>query len=297
MTDDDQPSTLARRQLGRILREARQGIGLTIEKAAPLIELSKSGLQRLEAGEVARIRIRDIQALCELYEMSTEETDRAVELAKQAQVKSWYTAFGGLYSDSTFNMYVGLTESAEHLIVYHEIVPGLLQTADYAREVISAYFQGNDPDDIDRRVELRMKRQAIVSRKAAPVRLEVLLHESALHRVVGNPRIMAAQLRHLAENSKRDNVSLRILPFSAGVIWGLPAERFVILDFGTDAKGKPVEPPLVYLEGSAGTNDLYLEKADDVRRYHGLASAIRDASLDESKSRDLLRQVARRYEA
>ncbi|RDI49807.1 helix-turn-helix domain-containing protein [Nocardia mexicana] len=297
MTEDDQPSTLTRRQLGRLLREAREGIGLTIQKAAPLVELSKSALQRMEAGEVVRIRVRDVQALCELYEMSPEETKRAVELAEQAQVKSWYTAFGGLYSDSTFNMYVGLESAAEHLVVYNEIIPGLLQTADYARELISAYFQNKDPEDIARRVELRMRRQAIVTRKAVPVKLEVLLHESALHRLVGGPQVMATVLRHVAETSKRPNVSLRILPFSAGVIWGLLPETFSILQFGTDAKGKPVEPPLVYLEGSASTNDLYLEKPDDVRRYQRLVSAMQDASLDETKSRDLLRQVARRYEA
>ncbi|GAB2704945.1 helix-turn-helix domain-containing protein [Nocardia thraciensis] len=295
MTEDDQPSTLTRRQLGRLLREAREGIGLTIQKAAPLVELSKSALQRMEAGEIVRIRVRDVQALCELYELSPEETEHAVQLAKQAQVKSWYTAFGGLHSDSTFKMYVGLESAVEHLIVYNEIIPGLLQTADYAREIIGAYLQHNDPEDIERRVELRMRRQAIITRKAVPVELEVLLHESALHRVVGDPRVMAAQLRHIAEVSKRTNVSLRILPFSAGVIWGLLPETFSILSFGTDAKGKPVEPPLVYLEGS--TNDLYLEKPDDVLQYQKLASAMRDASLDETKSRDLLRQVARRYEA
>lgn len=298
MTNNGEPSTLARRQLGRMLREARQALGLTIERAAPLAALSKSGLQRLEAGDVVKIRTQDIELLCELYELTPDQTARLVELANQAQEKSWVTAFGGLYSDSTFNMVVGLTESAAHLFVYAEIVPGLLQTAAYARTLISAYFASDEPDDIERRVALRMQRQKIITRKADPVKLDVLLHESALYRAVGTPRIMARQLHHLAEMSKLPHVSLRIQPFSSGYPQGafLP-NLFMILDFGTDAKGRPVEPPLVYLEGSAGINDLFLEKTDDVERYRSLTAAVRAVSLDDTNSRDLLRQVAtRRYE-
>jgi hypothetical protein len=241
--------------------------------------------------------VRDIHALCELYEMSPGQIKRAVELAKQAQVTSWYTAFRGLYSDSTFNLVVGLTESARQLIAYHEIVLGLLQTPDYARAVIGSFFRDSDPADIERRVELRLKRQAVITRKADPVKLDMLMHESALRRVVGSPHVMASQCHHLAEISKLPNVSLRIQQFSAGVTWGVSPGPFVILDFGDDAKGKPVDPSLVYLEASgANSGDLYLENADDVQRYHELGSAIRDTSLDETKSRDLLRQVARSYE-
>ncbi|WP_280386577.1 helix-turn-helix domain-containing protein [Nocardia wallacei] len=298
MTDEDQTSMLAQRQLGRILREARQGIGLTIERAAPLVELSKSGLQRLEAGEMSRIRIRDIQALCELYEMSLEETERAIELAKQTQVKGWNLAFRGLYSNSAFHMYIGLESAARRLTAYHEIIPGLLQTADYARTVIGDFFSENDSDDIERRVELRMKRQAVVTRKADPVQLEILLHESALHRIVGGPRVMADQARHLAEMSKLPNINVRIQPFSAGLLWGLMPESFTILDFGTDAKGRSVEPPVVFLEGMAGIADMFLDKSDDVQRYGALATAIRNVCLDETQSRNLIRQVVkRRYES
>src|SRR5206468_2702680 len=104
--------------------------------------------------------------------------DSAVELAKQAQVTSWYTAFSGLYSDATFNMYVGLAASARHQIAYQEIVPGLVQTADYARALISSFYADSSHEDIERRVELRLRRQTIVTRKADPVKLELLLHES-----------------------------------------------------------------------------------------------------------------------
>ncbi|MET8871399.1 helix-turn-helix transcriptional regulator [Nocardia sp. NPDC004604] len=294
-TDDDEtePSTLARRQLARFLRERREEAGFSIAKAASLVELSQPALQRIETAKTKKIRVVDVKALCEVYEVSRADTTRAAELAKQAQVTSWYTAFAGLYSDETFQMIVGLTASARQLIAYQEIALGLVQTPDYARAIISA-LPGQE--DIDRRVELRMKRQTIITRKTDPVKLELLLHESALHRVIGGPRVMAAQLRHLAEISTLPNVSLRILPFSAGCTWGLQHGPFVILKFGLDTKGKPVEPPLVYFEGH-GKPDLYLEDVDDVRRYDGLASAVRSTSLDEVKSRDLLRRVAREYAA
>ncbi|WP_067722276.1 helix-turn-helix domain-containing protein [Nocardia yamanashiensis] len=294
MTSDEEPSTLPRRQLGRYLREAREGRGLSMDRAAHLVELSKTCLHRIETGGVKKLRIRDIQALCELYEVTPADTDRAVELAKQAQIASWYTAFGGLYSDATFNMYVGLAASARKQTAYHEIVPGLVQTAEYARSLISAFYVGSSDDEIERRVELRMKRQIIVTRKAEPVQLELLLHESALHRAVGGPRVMAAQLHHLAEVGKLPNVSLRVQPFASGCVHGLLHGPFAILEFGTDSRARPVEPSLVYFEG-AGKPDFYMEKEDDVRRYHEIASAIRDVALTETETRDLLRQVARSF--
>ncbi|WP_433193850.1 helix-turn-helix domain-containing protein [Nocardia sp. CA-107356] len=296
MTSEDDASTLPRRQLGRFLRETREGQGLSIDQAARLAELSKSGLHRIETAQVAKVKIREIRALCETFGVPVDETSRVLKLAEQAQVKSWHAAFDGLYSDSTFNMYVGLAAAARQLIAYHEIVLGLLQTADYARALIGSFYRDSDPEDIERRVELRLKRQAVITRKSDPVKLELLLHESALHRVVGSPRIMAVQLRHLAEISKLPNISLRIHPFASGCAWGVLHGPVVILEFGTDAKGQPVEPPLAYFEGN-GKPDLYLEHADDVRRYHDIASAIRSMALDETHTRDLLRRAARSYTA
>ncbi|MGW2666048.1 helix-turn-helix domain-containing protein [Nocardia tengchongensis] len=294
MTNDDQPTTLPRRQLGRFLREAREGRGFSMERAAQLVELSKTALHRIETGGVKKLRVRDVQALCDLYDVGTADTDRTVELAKQAQASSWYTTFGGLYGDSTFTMYVGLAASAREIAAYNEIVIGLTQTPDYARALISGFYRDSSAEDIERRVELRMKRQSILTRGSDPVKLEVLLHESALHRVVGGPRVMAAQFRHLAELSKLSNVSIRLHPYSAGCAWGLFHGAFVILDFGTDSRRRPIAPPLVYLEGS-GKPDLYMEDADDVRRYHEIASAIRSSTLDETRTRDVLRRAARSY--
>lgn len=298
MTSDEgaDPSTLPRRQLGRFLREHREAIGLSLAKAAALAELSQAALQRIETARTKKIRALDVRGLCELYEVTGDETLRALDLAEQAKVTSWYTAFAGLYSDPTFNMYVELSAAAEQLISYQEIVFGLLQTPDYARSLISSFYRDESAEDIERRVALRMKRQAIVMRKADPVQLELLLHESALRRVVGGREVMAAQLRHLAEVSKRPNIDIRIQPDSAGYTRGLFHGPFVLLSFGTDAKGRPLEPPLVYFEGH-GKPDIYLESYEDVRRYDELAADIRSTAHDDVRSRELLRRAAREYEA
>ncbi|MCP9622918.1 helix-turn-helix domain-containing protein [Nocardia otitidiscaviarum] len=287
-------STLPRRQLGRFLREWRDANGFTLAAAAKLVDLSTSALQRVEAGQTQKVRKQDVRALCEVYGVGPADTAAAIDLAALARTQGWYHAYGGLYSDA-FNMYVGLEAAAHRLTTYHEHVPGLLQTADYARAVIGAYPGFTSASDVDRRIEHRMKRQAIVTRKTNPVVLEVLLHESALHRMVGGRQVMAAQLRHLAEVSKRPNVAMRLYPFSAGLPWGLPHGSFTILafdDHGTDA---PIEPPLVFIEGGP-TQDVYLEKPDDVRIYSRYAAAIRSAALDEDTTREYIRRVTKEFE-
>ncbi|WP_406233239.1 helix-turn-helix domain-containing protein [Nocardia sp. NBC_01009] len=293
-TDAVPSSTLPRRQLGRFLRDWRDANGFTVAAAAKLVDLSASALQRIEAGQTQKVRKQDVRALCELYDIGPDDTEAAIDLAAMARTQSWYHAYGGLYSGA-YNMYVGLEAGARQQITYHEHVPGLLQTADYARAIIGAYPGFSSGDDIDRRVEHRLKRQAIVTRKTNPVELEVLLHESALHRMVGSRRIMGAQLRHLAEISKLPNVTLRIHPYDAGLTWGTPYRLFAILRFDTGTRNDPIEPPIVYLEGGP-TQDVYLEKPDEVRLYSELAEAIRSASLDEGQTRELIRRVTKELE-
>ncbi|MEV5834250.1 helix-turn-helix transcriptional regulator [Nocardia sp. NPDC052112] len=294
-TEADGPSsTLPRRQLGRFLRDRREATGFTIAEAAKLVDLSRAVLQRIETGQIQKVQRQDVQALCEVYDVAVEETAMAIDLATRARAKNWHHIYGGLY-DSAFTMYVGLEAAACRLSTYHEQhLPGLLQTADYARAIIRAFPQFTS-SDVDRRIELRLKRQAVVTRKTKPVQMDVLLHVSALYRVIGSLRIMAAQLRHLAEMSKRPNIRLRIQPYSAGLTWGLPFGPFIIVDFDRTSKGEPVEPSIVFIEGGAA-QDVYLEKPNDIRLYSELHAAIWDASLGEVESRNLLRQIAKEHE-
>ncbi len=292
---DNAASTLPRRQLGRYLRDWRTQAGLTIAEASRLMEWGASTLQRLEKGQADRIRTIDIQELCRIYGMPDELVDGLKGLAQQAAVKSWWHAYGDLIPEN-FDVYVGLEASAQKLTSYQsELVLGLLQTAEYARALNHLGYPDDTEDEIERRVALRMQRQALITRRVAPATVDVVLHESVLHRVVGGAKVMAAQLRHLADFSTRDNVGLRILPFAAGVPLGVSTGPFTVLEFGTDSKGHPVEPPVVYAEGFTG--DLYLERHADVRRYDRAHECLQRHALDIQPSRHLLRQVAKEYVA
>lgn len=288
-------STLPRRQLGRYLREYREQAGMTIAQAAAIVEIGATTLQRLEKGTADKVRLRIVRAFCETYDVSPDETDAMNELAKQAAVKSWYHEYNEQIP-ANFNVFVGLEQSARHITSHQELVPGLLQTADYASTIVRSFYPDETEAETRRRVDLRLKRQALIKRKVQPVTLDMLLHESALRRVVGGPKVMAAQLRYLADASTWPNVTLRILPFAAGIPMGLLSGSYVIFDFGTDRKGQPVEPSVVYVESLLSAN-VYLEKHDDVQRYTRLAREIRRQSADPVKSRSLLRQVAKEYDS
>ncbi len=296
ITEDDGPSsTLPRRQLGKFLRESRDAIGFSIARAAKEVDLSSAALQRIETGQVQKVSRALVQALCAMYDVSQEDTAAAVDLAVQARAKSWHHLYGGMFSNA-FNMYIGSESAARRLTTCQDqCIPGLLQTADYARAIISASPQFTSREDIERRVELRIKRQALITRRTTPVELDAVLHISVLYRATGGARTMARALRQLADLSTRPNITIRIQPYSAGLTWGIPHSSFVIMDFERNAKGETVEPPVVFIEGGPAP-DVYLEKPDEVRRYRELVAAIRDTCLDEVQSRNLLRQVAKEYE-
>ncbi|MEV2226100.1 helix-turn-helix transcriptional regulator [Nocardia vinacea] len=289
----DSGSTLPRRQLGKYLRDARSALSMSQESAAHLADISSSVLQRLEKGEPTRLKVRDLQALCEVLEMPEDTATAMVGLLRQAAEKSWWHVYGDLIP-ANFDVYEGFEAAARKLTMYQPaLVPGLLQTPDYARALIQAVNPSASDDEHTRRLELRLKRQAIVTRKRQAVSLDVVLHESALRSNVGGPDVMAAQLRHLAEIGKLPNVSVRVLPFSSGAPVGDPVGQFAILEFGEDTKGEPVWPPVVYLETFIGC--MYLEKPDNVQRYDRVHQVLQQASLDETASRSLLRQVAKEF--
>ncbi|MFQ6327158.1 helix-turn-helix domain-containing protein [Nocardia sp. CWNU-33] len=292
MADEGSRKALPRRQLGRHLRAQRTAEKLTLADVAKSMEWSISKLGRIERGEEGKIRKADVQQLCDILGFTPERTAVMVGLAQQADVKSWWHAFGDLIPDG-FVMYVDLEWAAHEMTIYRpDLVPGLLQTAAYARALDRIYFPHDSEEEQEGRVRLRMERQAIVSRKTRPTRVDVVLHESVLHTIVGSPATMAAQLRHLADMSTKDNVGVRVLPYTAGVPIGVPIGPFVILDFKPDEDGV-TEPPVIYVENFTG--DMYLERGPDVESYRMASTTIQRAALDAVRSRTKLRNVAREF--
>ncbi|RDI64349.1 helix-turn-helix domain-containing protein [Nocardia pseudobrasiliensis] len=289
---EDEP-TLARRELGKYLKDGRMALGLTLDQAGAVFQRSASTLQRIEKGVVLNLRDVDIEALCRIYEFDAEKTAAMLALAAQGNELSWWREYSDILPRS-FEFFVGLEASADRIITYEsEVIPGLLQSPAYASALIHAVFPDDSADEHARRVQLRMRRQARIKRKYTPVKVDALLRESVLRGMVGGPRVMSGALKHLADIGTLPNVNLQIVPFSAGTPLGIPIVPFVILDFGKNRKGRLIEPPIVYVEHLTG--ELYLAKSEAVERYHDAYESLRRSALDPVASRALLRQMAREY--
>ncbi|MBF6102243.1 helix-turn-helix domain-containing protein [Nocardia cyriacigeorgica] len=284
-------NTVPRRQLGKHLREMRQAAGLSIAEAARQIGRGAGTVQRLETGHPGKIHIPDIVGLCELYD-EVEQQEALLGLAKEADSEptsgGWWHEFGELIPDS-FAPYIGLESVASSLTVFRpDMVSGLFQTPGYARALDAMYFPGEGPEDLERRVRVRIGRQRIITRKRNPVSAYLIIDEAALHRVVGGPRTMAAQLRHLADMPP--NVTVRVLPFASGFPAGMSTGPFTILDFVKATS----DPATVYVESYTGA--MYYDRKPAVDRYRKAFQAIQKVALDTAGSKSLLRARARECE-
>ncbi|MVU78847.1 helix-turn-helix domain-containing protein [Nocardia sp. ET3-3] len=293
MSDLGVGSTVPLRQLGRLMLEWRNRSGLSQARAAELLEMGATSLARIEKAEITRVRTSTVKEACGVYGVPADVTEGMVRLAQQAKVKSWWHSYSDLLPKN-LDVYVGLEAAAAECVTYQpELIPGLLQTENYDRALLSERWPNDPAEERDRRTQIKQHRQAAITRKHRPLELDVVIGQAVLHRPVGGAKVMASQLRHLADSSTRENVSIRVLPFEAGFPGGISMLPFVILDFGTPPRGEPTEPPVVYLEGDVGS--MYLESEDDVRFYTDAHNTLREAALEDSASRDLLRRIAREY--
>jgi transcriptional regulator with XRE-family HTH domain len=289
MTDQATGSTVPRRQLGRYLRELRAGQRITVKTAASKLEWSETKVWRIETGQTS-LRSHDVELMCRIYAAPPDLTGALMGLARETKAKGWWHAYGDVIPEG-FDVYIGLEEAASQLSAYQpELVPGLLQTEQYARVVIQADNLGVDAEEIDRRVHVRIARQALVRRQTAPPQLTVALNEAILRRPVGGTPVMAAQLDSLAAAAGLPNVALRVVPFTAGLHHGVMSGPFVILRFPRNGDGRDSEPATIYVDGFTGA--LYLDKPREVERYANAFDSIWSAALDEPASRELIHQAA-----
>jgi transcriptional regulator with XRE-family HTH domain len=249
--------TALRIQLGTQLRRLREARGVTREAAGYEIRASESKISRMELGRVS-FKERDVADLLKLYEVAGDERDALVTLARQANSPGWWHSYADLISP-WFQSYLGLEESASLIRTYEvQFVPGLLQTADYAKTVIKLGHKHASEDEIDRRIELRQRRQEVLDRENAP-QFWVVIDEGALRRLIGGVEVMRDQLRALIEWSERPNVRLQIVMFAAGA-HSAAGGPFSILRFA-----EPDLPDVVYSEQLISAT--YLDKRADVDHY------------------------------
>ncbi|MDG4798654.1 helix-turn-helix transcriptional regulator [Micromonospora sp. WMMD1082] len=274
--------TVRRRRIARELRQLRERAGMTLDVAARQLDMSKSNLSRIENAQIG-IKPRDVRAALALYQVTGNDAEALIEIARGAQQRGWWQH----YSDVLpvwFEFYVGLEAEAATLRTYEaEAVPGLLQTEAYAREV---YRLTAGDEDLDRKVAARLRRQDVLSGDD-PVELSVVLNEAALLRPVSSRAVMAGQTAHLEAVAQLPNVTIQVLPLAAG---GHPAMNspYVILTFPDAA-----DAAVVYLENlSMG---LALEEAAQVRSYSLVHERLRRLALDPAASLVRLKEASRYF--
>lgn len=273
--------TVRRRELGANLRALRTDAGLTVEQVAERLLCSQSKISRLETGHRGASQ-RDIRDLCNLYRVVDEAVrDRLMVLAREGKEQAWWQPY-----DLPYATYVGLEAAAVSISDFESgVFPGLLQTPGYARALHEGAFPPASPEVIDERIEVRTRRQQILERED-PVRLAVVMDEAILHRVVGGPAVMAEQLGHVIVACQQDNVSIQVIPYSAGAHPALDS-TFTVLEF------PPPVPGVVYVEGLAG--QIYLERPSEVERYQQIFAQLTVIAMSPEKSLELMAKAQVSY--
>jgi len=271
-----------RRQLMTELKRLRESAGLTQEDVAGQLDWHPTKIMRIETGRTAP-HPNDVRVMLGLYGVAdTGILAGLLKLAKDARQRGWWYSYKDVLL-SRFELFLGLESEADSIRDFElSMIPGLLQTDDYARELIRG-LMAFDAAEIERRVELRMARQQTLDRADAP-HLWAILDEAAVHRVVGGKAIMKAQLLHLANSAERGRTTIQVLPFSAGPHPG-QAGPFIILGFA-----EPTEPEVVYMETVGG--NLYVDKSEEVRLFTTVFDQLRAVALSPSQSAAMLLALA-----
>ncbi|GAA0957444.1 helix-turn-helix domain-containing protein [Virgisporangium aurantiacum] len=273
-----------RMQLGARLRHLREAKGLTREQAGWAIRGSESKISRMELGRVG-FKERDVTDLLLLYGVDDErEHERLLAVTREANAPGWWQPYNDLLP-AWFQNYLGLEEAATYIRTYEvQFIPGLLQTAAYARAVIMLGHGQADVSELDRRVELRMTRTRLLARPGAP-RLWAVLDEAVLRRPIGGKAVLRAQLVSLLEQCDNPNIQLQVVPFLSGG-HAAAGGAFTLLRF-------PLQdlPDTVYLEQL--TSAIYLDKREDVDRYAAAATKLFIEADPPDRTPAILRDVIR----
>jgi transcriptional regulator with XRE-family HTH domain len=277
--------TVRLRRLGMELRALREVAGLNSQQAAAELGCSQSKISRVETGK-SPVSVRDVRDLLALYGVADEQQrERLLGLARESRQRGWWAEFGS-WLPSGFDTYAGMEAAAASVRAYQaQLVHGLLQTEDYATAVLRALRLEDTRESIDKLVQFRMARQAQLTRPSNPLRLWVILEEEVLKRPVGGAAIMQAQLQHLIEVSEEPTVTVQVLPTARGAHAGLDGS-FSIFEFPD-----PGDTDVAYVAHLAG--NIFIERAEDVRRSALRFDHLRAAALDIGESADMITHIAR----
>lgn len=278
--------TVLRILLGTQLRRLREAEGITRERAGDAIRASAAKISRVELGRVG-FKERDILDLLTLYGVTDErEREEYRTLAVRANARGWWHQDNDLLP-GWFEMYLRLEQAASVIRTFEvQFVPGLLQCEEYARAVIGSGGDAQPAHEVDRRVQLRLTRQKMLSEPSAP-QVWAVLDEAALSRPYGSPAVMRAQLQHLLDVGAHRNITLQLLPFHVGS-HAAAGGPFSILRFAQSDL-----PDVVYLEQL--NSAVYLDKRSDVEDYAGVWERLIVQALTPADTRAALRRMLAEY--
>jgi transcriptional regulator with XRE-family HTH domain len=270
--------TIRRRRLGAELRRKREMAGVTIEGVADRLECSASKISRIETGHTTATP-RDVRDMLEIYGVVGSEADELVQIAREARQKGWWHPYSAVLTSA----YVGLEAAAKSVRAYEQqVVPGLLQTEDYAYAMIRAARPDISADEVERRVRVRLGRQSLLVQDD-PVDFWIVLDEAVVSRPVGGDAVMRAQMDRLVAAADLPNVTIQVLPFEVGAHAGMDG-TFAILEFA-----EPSDPQVVFAENATG--GLFLEKADEIRKYQFIFDQICAMALRPEETTALLSKL------
>ena len=277
-----------RRRLAAELRGIREGKGKSGDAVAAALKWSPSKISRYERARTG-LRPREVERLLDYYQITGPRRDLLLTLAEDAAQKGWWEEFSDSLSEG-YQQFIGYEHEATSMSIWHvDVVTGLLQTEDYARSIIGGYSRVEPmaPRMIERMVQVRMRRQQILNRE--DLQLSVVLDESVLRRRIGSDAVMYDQFQRLAVESKRPNLTLRILPLGAThTVFG---ESFVIFGFGADSE--QMLQDIVSTEQLLSSHTLEGERETYLHRI--AFQMLSDAALDPVASREFILDMAESY--
>lgn len=287
----DGEGDLLRLWIGKQIVAIRERRRISQSELAKRMERSRAHIHRIEAGHTSvRFRSYEVDELLKIIGATAEETDRlsaAIATVGSSQRGWWHDYTGSSALPEWFSRYVTRESAAEEIRLYCvEVIPGLLQTRTYAENIVRVPVGYVDEDEVERRVNVRIERQALLSRPRAP-RLTVILNEATLCRAVGTEEVMDEQLAHLVTSGHQANIIIRVLPFAAGAHGGMAAcGPFNLISFPAGDDGEPLAPPLAYAESLAGA--MYMTEPEQVQAYRLAWADIEARALDEAASKALI---------
>jgi transcriptional regulator with XRE-family HTH domain len=280
--------SMRRRRLAAELRKQRDQSGLSLNDAARSLGWQASRLSRIETRQ-SGITAPDLRKLLDAYQVTDEGyRGHLADLARRVNERGWWQKYAGLIGSEYADL-IGLEEEARAIRSYEqELVPGLLQTPDYARAAIRIGRPTETAGEISRRVEIRMERQEILVRPdPVPPRFNVVLSEAALRRPVGGNEVTRAQIEHLTRPRDRANVTIQVLPFNAGVHPSMVGP-FTVMTFPD-----PDDLGVVNIEYATGS--VFLEDPDELRVYEEVWNALQASALSADDSQAFLKSTSFAY--